>query len=172
MDQNAHLRQRTDQILRERIALGMTGGEGRRKKRGGANPKRCAKGSHKKCVVGRGEGVMAGKVSRKKHIFGRGEGVLIGGCMECGHSCEHCGSGEGIYGESRMVGGRIRKSKVMKASGVAKRKRSGSKTLKGKSGKRSTNPWVSFLKKMVKETGIPYNELLRDPEVKRIYHGM
>lgn len=32
------------------------------------------------------------------------------------------------------------------------------------------NPWIKYLKKMEKQTGVPYNQLLRDPNVSANYH--
>ncbi len=178
MDQNAQLRHRTDQILRQKISLGMTGGRGVQKKN---SMRKCRTGTraiyHKsmdckktgryktkkgqvcnnkkkrRCRVPAGSGIMAGD------LIG-GEGIMAG-CMDCGATCENCGSGEG----------RMRHTK--RSTGV-RRKTSGSKTMKShaRGAKRSTNPWITFLKKMVRETGVPYNELLRDPHMKKLYHSM
>ena len=87
----------------------------------------CKRGKRRQCHAGimAGEGVLIG-----------GEGIMAG-CMDCGATCENCGSG-----------GRMRRTK--RSTGVH-RKTSGSKTMKShRGGKRSTNPWVTFLKKMVR----------------------
>lgn len=33
------------------------------------------------------------------------------------------------------------------------------------------SPWISFLKKMVVQTGMPYNEVMRNPKIRQMYHS-
>lgn len=170
MDQNAHLRERTNEILRQKINLGMTGGiRGR--------SKNCAKGTHKVCKAGEGRSKNCAKGTRKVCKTNvmvkrrKAAGIMAAGC------CEYCGGSGIMAGDGVLIGGR-RKMQHKRTTGdgikAGAGKRSGSKTRKvtKRAHKSSGNSWVNFLKDMVMETGEAYGQLMKDPEVRALYSSL
>lgn len=170
MDDTAYLRQRTNDILRERIALGMTGA--------GYAPKRCSRGYHKRCAKGKGEGVLVGgKCSRKQtkvkaycrkrkgagcemcHMC-QGQGVLVGGegYRRKRRTRKHraAGDGDGYMYEGMGEGeGYRRKTRRHRAAGYDE-DMGGYGTKMGA----KHSPWIKHVKKYMKDHDVSYKEAL------------
>jgi hypothetical protein len=105
-----------------------------------------------KASLGMGEGVR-----RRRRRAGEGEGVR----RKKRRSRRMAGEGEledilQIYGRGVYVGGK---------------KKSGSKSRKGKTTGGKMNPWIKHVKKYAKDHGLTYAEALKSPRARSSYKG-
>ena len=130
MDPSAMIRMRTDEILRDKIALGMYGGARisgmNARNKNGTYKKRCRKGTLKQCVKKRGTGDLIGGAKKYNRVCPKGqtrrcskalwkkrnggimagEGIMAGCCDMCmGSGCDMC-MGSGMDYGTDIYGGR------------------------------------------------------------------
>ena len=163
MDPSAMIRMRTDEILRDKIALGMYGGATRigtkkqnhARNKNGTYKARCNKGTLRKCVKNRGTGDLIGGARKYNRVCPKkqhrvcsaalwkkrnggimaGEGIMAGCCEMCmGSGCDMC-MGSGMdYG---MYGGAVKRCQNGYKRGCVKNTKSktAKKTTTAKTGK-------------------------------------
>lgn len=152
MDNDAYIRQRTDDILRQRIALGMTAG-GARRKRSGSKTVRKPRRSTKQCP--------ARKVARKAYV--RKDGTRVRATCAKRRRVGGEDMMEG-YGEGVMAGARRRVYRRRAGEDVMAGVRAGARPRKLKA-KRAPSKWVQFVKRYAMDNGVPYCVALQEASV-------
>jgi hypothetical protein len=188
---DSYLMQRTNQILRDKINLGMTGGA------------RCERGTRKRCVAVRRSKTAKKRTGAKRKPAVRrrarragcegdmcsyeGYGMMDGGMMDSGMMM---GEGRCKIGtrkkcmpyrkkttKRRTTRKRASGEGIMAGEGrcaIGTRKRCvavrRSKTSKKKTGRHGTSEWITFLKHMMRKTGREYGDLMQDRHVQAMYH--
>jgi hypothetical protein len=168
MSENQYLRARTNQILRDRIALGMTFGGSKSRKRRATSKRRVVKRRGSKRMSRRagddmydlmaagvmagcdGMGVTAGR--RRRRVVKRRGSKRMGSKRMTRRRAP-----------VRRAAGRRRKAPVRRRRAAGSKSRRHTKRRAGVSaGRGGASPWITFVKKFAKHHNISYKDALMD----------